>query len=308
MQAAGLDVSKYSSTEELLSDLLDRQERANQAMQALAAQRQPPPAEPAAPPPAEPAAPADDWSVEKHFSEAWQMPQRDAKWDAILSMRDREGNPVFTKDPATGLIGPSPGNEAFGMTFVNELHAMNSFEQARSQQLSQFVENNPHLQTWNAFQEPMRRMFGDVLQQGLQQLREELALAQYRTNGDQPLFTPDNQLTEQGQQISQSVDRILAAVDDPMELLKLAELVAGQNQPPPAAQPPAAPPAAPAQAAPAAPAQPSWLEQALQAASHNPSASGAASAPPPQDDPGQLTEYEVQNAFTLGLQKEMASA
>ena len=214
------------------------------------------------------------------------------------------GKGVFTKDPETGMIVATPGNEYFAIQFASDLQAMNEYEAASRQVYSQFFEGNPVKTVWERIEEPIRRMIREEYGDLTTTQQEQNAILEFEQRNKDRLYAPTGDLTDEGKLLYQTIDQIQEAANDPQRLLALAEQLAWKSASPTqgGATPPPTPPATP-QAAPVD----TFLNEALRNASHSASASGAASAPPPQDDPGHLTQHEIENAFRLEHRRAAAN-
>jgi len=262
--------------------------------------------------PATPAAAASDgkpapeeWSEERYFQEKWDAP----KWDNSYTFAIQQG--MVQRNQDTGLYEAAPGYESLVIGLLPGLNQAASFT---AQQWQDITRGNPYRQFYDVLAEPMRRQWQSDMQKLIAEEFERYGVSQHVNSFEAEnaswLYTVDPQtgnrvLTPQGQTFYQEIETLQeAGVTDPQRLITLAmrhisastPLVAPQSGAPDAAtQPPPVPaPAASPQVASAAQ-QATFLQNALQRASHSPQAGGYVQPAP--DHPVTVNEQELGNMF-----------
>ena len=244
-----------------------------------------------------PAAPSE-FNLDEHFTKAWDVPAYDPNWEKLVQF-----------NPQTGLLEPVAPGVPFQI-----VDAANKWRQATQSKQRDFW-NNPIKQVWSNIEQPVehkvRSIVNEMMQRTLaaqenQQFEQQHArhLYQFDQNGNvivNPLTGAPEQTAFGGRFFQHARSLRAAGITDHRELRQRAyDLALGdvlredyqrrmqqQQQP---GQPGAPAPQAPAQAPPAPPADPrtTFMQSALQRASHNPSAVPAGASP---SEPVSLRSY-----------------
>lgn len=259
----------------------------------------------AATPEADPAANAFD--PDKYFAEQWQAP----KWEEQYTFAIQKG--LVQTDPDTGLFVASPGYEVM-VTPI--LAGLNQAKQWQSNQWRAITESNPYQHFYSKLQEPIQRLIDERVSQlvgnKLGDFQTVNHIEQFERENSHWLYQNNNgqqALTDKGKAFYTEIKRARHeyGLSDPQAILNLAGRLAGVTFGP-AAQQPAAPP--PAQGGPAAPAvtqpaaaaqaQPSFLQNALDRASHSAASSGFTTHDPA--NPAPVAQNELESMFVGAFQ------
>ncbi len=246
------------------------------------------------------------WDEAKYFEEKWGSP----KWDPTYDFAIRQG--LVQRNPNTGVYEASPGCEGMVMEILPGIQRAMAW---RAQQWQTITDGNPYRQFYDVMRQPMQKAWQQDIEDAIQRRIDAAQTEDFVTRFEQDnapwMWTVDPNTgvrvpTPQGQRFFQEVTALeqSGAVQDIPTLLQFALMRVQQSS--------GAAPAAPAM--PAAPALPpqaqnpqaasqsqqtSFLQNALQRASHSPS-SGGYVAPAP-DNPVTVNETELDNLFVSGF-------
>ena len=316
----GIPVDGMQSEADLASAVIEQiksmQPHVRFAQQQYAQQRAPQPV--AAPPqaPAQPAGQQNQWDAKTYLNEKYGGPA----WKPEFQSAIESG--MVSRDPETGLWASLPGYEASTQQVLGE---MNAAQQHSAKFWQGLAASNPYESFYEVLREPLLREVESRVSEALRREQETTQrltfVEQFEQDNSQWLYAVDPSTgqqvpTEQGGKFLDVIDEYRAkGITDPKDLLEIAQLKMGIQQPvtqPPAQQAPqqaTQQPASPIQQAwqqqsgaqqpvagqvpaPAEPKQ-SFIDSALQRASHSPSASGTVT----DDAPQVMSEGDLNSLF-----------
>jgi len=257
--------------------------------------------------PSEPAAVVEpeeeEFSSEKYFADRWSVPDRNPNWDHLVNSGRIEKN-------ESGYYVPNPDitvQEA--MAIGGELQSINEWEAARVGVIQDtFHKGNMFQNFWEVFQEPLNNMLQERDKQWEQKIDERFGQRDYQhhisdfENANEGWIYDGQQtelvngqmqrkLTPQGRSFINSYTDLVDSGTSREKAMEYAQRLNSSQQ---AAAPPT--PDAPAAQAASEQQTQSFMDTALERASHTPSSGGS---PPtnPETDPVNLTKTELHNMF-----------
>jgi len=258
----------------------------------------------------EPAA-QDKWTEEDYFTQKWAAP----KWDESFNFAIQQG--IVQRNAETGLYEATPGFEGMVMELLPGLNKAASWT---AQQWQGITRGNPYRQFYDVLREPLQRAWKTDMQQivaeQLAQQATEQRVNTFEAENAAWLYAVDPAtgqriLTAKGQDFYDEIDTLReAGVTDPTRLISLAMRRLGQPQAQGMTQQVPTMQAVPAQMVSAAPSVPqpaippqvasanqqaTFLQNALQRASHSPQAGGASAHAP--EHPVSVSENDLNNMF-----------
>jgi hypothetical protein len=258
----------------------------------------------------EPHPKAEDWTEDGYFTEKWSAP----KWDDSFTFAIQNG--IVQRNAETGLYEAAPGYEGMAMEL---LPGLNKAAGWTAQQWQGITRGNPYRQFYDVLREPLQRAWkSDIEQMVAEQLARqstEQRVNSFEQENAAWLYATDQHtgqriLTQRGQEFYDEIDVLReSGVTDPNRLISLAIRRVGPPQqvaapPQPNLQaapgqmaqvaPPVPPPVVSPQVANVAQ-QATFLQNALQRASHSPQAGGASAHAP--DHPMSVNENDLNNMF-----------
>jgi hypothetical protein len=252
-----------------------------------------------------PEAAGDGWSVEKHFQKQWDAPKLTPQMQYAMNAG------LVVRDPETGVMNAKPGFEVMVAPLLNELnHAINWERDA----VRDFFQANPLKKTYDALEEPLKRLIQAEVEQRLQETRlQEMAVSgikQFDQQHEKWLYQPSanggQMMTQKGQQFVELVKLLKGNwTGDATTLLNLCRL-AVTNAP---VGDPVGDPVAQTAAAAAMindKKQQSFLTNALEQAAHQPSA-GANTVQSPSG-PVVVTQRELEDLFLNDYRAQAGAA
>jgi hypothetical protein len=304
-QVAGLDVGQFKSDEELvqhlakqISDARPYVDYANQVLpydrdlRDMIAKRSQPAPEPAAPQ-------AEAWSAEKHFGKAWGKPEYDTAWDAFIQ------SGMITVDQETGQFVADP---RYAQSVpLQVLQGLNGRRQWQRQALERLLEN-PFQETWNAIQEPLERYIQERIDGTFKQFTANQAVNAWEAENAKVLYEHD--ATGQPQydvygnpQVTPYGDAFIRAATyarqsfpgiQQGDIIRYASAVAAPYLTPASPAAPTPEPTPPEQ-------EKSFMQKAMQRASHSPNSGGYSEAS--DIEPVVLEHRELENMFSAAAKK-----
>ena len=253
-------------------------------------------------PPAEEA-----WDEDQYFTAKWDVPE----WNDTFTYAIQQG--IVVRNPETGLFEAAQGSEALAMPILTGL---NEVQVRNNQQWQNITRGNPYRQFYDVLREPLQNAWREDMRTFIaeesQRQAEEQRVNRFEADNANWLYSVDPQ---SGQQVLTSKGQVFYAeianlrqrgITDPSTLLELASRLTGSNGAAPTpSQATTATPSAPSgppipvppnnpQAASAAQTQ-TFLQNALERASHTPSSGGYSQVAP--DNPVTVNESELNNMF-----------
>jgi len=257
-----------------------------------------------------------EWTEDGYFGEKWASP----KWEDTYTYAIQQG--IVQRNAETGLYEAAPGCESMAIPLLSGLNQAAGWT---AQQWQGITRGNPYRQFYDVLREPLQRAWkSDIEQMVAEQLARQSTEQRVNTFEQENapwLYAVDpgtgqRVLTQRGQDFYDEIDTLReAGVTDPTRLISLAMRRMGNPsaqatptpQPTPnmqaAAQgvqqaPPVPPPAIDPKVA-SATQQATFLQTALQRASHSPQAGGASAHAP--DDPVSVNENELNSMFATAF-------
>lgn len=253
----------------------------------------------------------EEWTEDRYFGEKWAAP----KWDETYTFAIQNG--IVQRNAETGLYEAVPGYESMAIPLLSGLNQVAGWT---AQQWQGITRGNPYRQFYDVLREPLQRAWkSDIEQIVAEQLSRQATESRVNTFEAENaawLYAVDpatgqRVLTQRGQDFYDEIDTLReAGVTDPNRLISLAMRRMGSpaaqatmQQPTPNMQaaapavqqaPPVPPPAIDPKVA-SATQQATFLQNALQRASHSPQAGGASAHAP--DDPVSVNENDLNNMF-----------
>ena len=248
------------------------------------------------------------WDAEKYFSEKWPAP----KWDDTYNFAIQNG--MVQRSAETGMYEPAPGYEQMVLELLPGLNRATTWT---AQQWQGITRGNPYQQFFEVLQEPLRHAWQDDVQrivaEHFDRQQTEQRVNRFEADNAGWLYALDQQtgtqiLTPKGQTFYNEIANLRErGIDDPQTLIDLASRLvgAGQSTAPLSAPTSVLPPVVPVtpQAA-SAQQQTTFLQNALERASHAPSAGGFSHIAP--DHPVSVNENELNNMFVSALREARA--
>ncbi len=314
-QAAGLgiDTNGVTSQEELLQRMIGHTEQvvpyvkfakstlpyADQIREIVSQPSQDPKSDPAPQP--TPQEPSDEWSLEKHFEQAWGGPLWKPEYQTMI---DRG---LVVRDPETGGYAAAPGQEFLVGNTINDINAAAAHS---ADFWGDLTRSNPYQKLYSKFEEPINRLVERRVQEVLaaqsSATAAQNAVQAFEQQHASELYVTDETTgkvmwSPKGAEFEKHVRYLQEkGMTDQASIVEIAGKLAGLGATPndsassaPAAQTtPAASPAKPDQTVGEQVAQ-SFIQRAVEVGGHAPSAVEPDPVPVSTD----VTETELSNMF-----------
>jgi hypothetical protein len=249
----------------------------------------------------------EEWTEERYFTEKWPAP----KWDDSYTFAVQQG--LVQRNGETGLYEATPGYEGMVMEL---LPGLNKAAGWTAQQWQGITRGNPYQKFYETLREPLQRAWKSDIEQMVSEHLARQSTEQRVNTFEQEnaawLYAIDQAtgqrvLTQRGQDFYDEIDTLReAGVTDPNRLISLAmrrmsnpsaQVMPSQSTPnmQAAAQAPPVPPPAIDPKVASATQQATFMQNALQRASHSPQAGGASAHAP--EHPVSVNENDLNNMF-----------